>query len=258
VREGDVAHSTDHYRFFYTPFADDVDESYILLDLYHAKSPYAKTVDVEIKSPILHTEGESLMVTMPDAGCLLGDKLTAFAPTTIGIPLSAEPGKRPKRVEAIKQLYDVSLLFDRTGDIEEIRNTYFAVAAQEIAGRKLGISPRDVLADTLNYVYIIGTQGSFDKEAYDSIAKGYKDFAKFVADLRFDENMAALAAAKAAYIATLILHEGTEILIYDDDTDIGEWRIENPKHQNLNDYLYSNPEAFFYWVMAEKTAQSKR
>ena len=39
--------------------------------------------------------------------CILGDKLTAFAPYTIGIPFGVD-----KELEIIKQLNDIACLFD--------------------------------------------------------------------------------------------------------------------------------------------------
>lgn len=44
-------------------------------------------------------------VTIPDLNCILGDKLTAFAPHTTGIPLGVG-----KDVEVLKQMYDVASL----------------------------------------------------------------------------------------------------------------------------------------------------
>lgn len=51
------------------------------------------------------TEPEELTVNMPTLECLLGEKLTAFAPHTTGVPL----GKK-KELEIAKQLFDVAIL----------------------------------------------------------------------------------------------------------------------------------------------------
>ena len=175
-REIDGVFDTEHYKFFYSPFADDAEESYILLDLYHIENPYARTIEVEIASDILTSDGENAYVRVPDVDSILGDKLTAFAPTTIGVSLSAEPGHRPKRVEVLKQLHDIGNLFDRATDINNICQTYWTVANQEIEKLGLEITPDDVLRDSIHYAYIIGHGGKSEKEQYDSIAKGFKDF----------------------------------------------------------------------------------
>ena len=53
------------------------------------------------------SEGENLRVQIPSVNCILGDKLTAFAPHTTGIPLNVG-----KDMEIMKQMYDVSILID--------------------------------------------------------------------------------------------------------------------------------------------------
>ena len=58
---------------------------------------------------MLITEGEKVEVTIPELNCILGDKLTAFAPHTTGIPLGVG-----KDVEVLKQMYDVASLTCRT------------------------------------------------------------------------------------------------------------------------------------------------
>jgi hypothetical protein len=248
IRDTDMILKTEHYKFYYRPFADDTGESYILLDLYCAENPYARTSEVMVAADMLDTDGENISVLMPDADCLLADKLTAFAPTTIGIPLSARPGKRPKRIEVLKQMYDIGKLFDLSGDVRNIHKTYFAAANHEIAARGLGITAADVLKDTSHYANIIGHRGRIEKDAYDLIAKGYGDFRKFVADMTFNENQAVLSAAKIAYLVSVLLYGKDEIEKYDGDMNMSDWKITGKELSAFNDYKLINPEAFFYWV----------
>jgi predicted nucleotidyltransferase component of viral defense system len=238
---------TDHYMFFYPSFVDGGKESYILLDVYNAASPYAKTVDLELNSDLLHSNGANARITLPTIDSILGDKLTAFAPETTGIALTAEPGHRPKRVEAIKQLYDVGNLFDRIENVLDTLSTYFEVAKREIQIRDLQIVPEEALRDTLNYAIIIGHGGAVEKDKYDLISKGYNDFRKFVADLSFDTDNAVLAASKTAYLATLLLSKSSTVEKYDAGVDMQTWSIGDDRYDAFNEYLFSNPEAFFYW-----------
>ena len=251
-RDGDSRFSTEHYKFFYAPFADVVDEAYILLDLYTSSNPYANTLEIEILSDVLDTDGKNMSVCVPDIDSILGDKLTAFAPETIGISLSAEPGHRPKRVEVLKQLFDIGNLFDSAESTERIRSTYNTIASHEIHQFGLEIAPDDVLEDSRRYAYIIGHGGKLEKEKYDTIAKGYKDFSKFVPDLSFDENNAILAAAKTAYLVSVLLSNNKVLHKYSNEIDMSEWSIAKTAGYDLNDYKYSNPEAFFYWYKADE------
>ncbi|MDR1292774.1 MAG: nucleotidyl transferase AbiEii/AbiGii toxin family protein [Clostridiales Family XIII bacterium] len=247
-KRSDASHNDmGHFMFYYPSFLDAGRESYVILDVYNATNPYASIVELELASDILCSYGENVTVRLPDIDSIIGDKLTAFAPETIGITLTAETNRRPKRVEAIKQLYDIGNLFDYSKNFDNLRSTYFEVANREIDMRGLSIEPIDVLDDTMRYATIIGYMGAVDKDKYDLIAKGFSDFRKFVADLRFDENDAVLAASKAAYLASSLIQMTEGIEKYDDNADIRLWEIKADGFAAFNELKYSNPEAFFYW-----------
>ena len=93
----------------------------------------------------LQTESRraALQVLVPSVECILGDKLTAFAPHTIGVPLHAN-----KDMEIIKQFYDVLTLIDVVEDYSFARDTYYRLALNEIAYRGIDITPEDALMDT--------------------------------------------------------------------------------------------------------------
>ncbi len=59
-----------------------------------------------IQSRFLKLEGEPVMVNVPSKADMLGDKLTAFAPNTTGIPYFK--GKKDCSMEIIKQLVDIA------------------------------------------------------------------------------------------------------------------------------------------------------
>lgn len=188
---------------------------------------------------------------MPNIDCIIADKLTAFAPTSIGIPLSAEPGKRPKRVEILKQMFDIGNLFDLCDNLDDIRKTYITIAEHEISNMHLEIQNKDVLEDTLRFAFVIGHGGKLEKEHYQVLSKGIKDFNKFVSDMSFDENKAVLCAAKISYIVNLIKSDSSSnIEHYNDSIDMTNWEIKNKEFKTFNNYKFSNPEAFFYWYKA--------
>lgn len=173
-----------HFRFYYKPFVEPhngTSAPYILLDVARAENPYTRLLDVPIKTALLDTSEPTTYVSIPSADCLLADKLTAFAPDTIGIPITAQPGHRPKRVEAIKQLFDVSNLFTVCSDLQEIRQTYQQIATQEALARGLAITPDDALSDTLNYALTLGNRDKSRSPIYRQLSKAIPDFRKFVA-----------------------------------------------------------------------------
>jgi hypothetical protein len=82
-------------------------ESHILLDILYENNPYPRLQEVDIRSRLVLTDGRITRVLCPANECLLGDKLTAFAPHTTGIQYD-----KGKELEIAKQLFDVAILFD--------------------------------------------------------------------------------------------------------------------------------------------------
>lgn len=62
------------------------------------------------------------MVKIPSLEDMLGDKLTAFAPHTSGIPFFKN-GK-PFSMEIMKQLFDVSSIIDRINNLDIVSSTF--------------------------------------------------------------------------------------------------------------------------------------
>lgn len=69
-----------HSKFFYQiAYRNDTDaQSYILLDVLYEDIHYFRTQQIAINCPFIRLEGKPLMVTVPSAEDILGDKLTAF------------------------------------------------------------------------------------------------------------------------------------------------------------------------------------
>ena len=244
---------TKHFRFYYNPFVDDGDESYVLLDICFGNNPYLKTEKTAIHSPLLITEEPIIYVDIPSINCLLADKLTAFAPETIGVPITAEPGKRPKCIEAIKQLYDVGNLFQVSDDTSEIKETFFQVARSEIESRKISISIEDVLDDAYSYAVILASQGRLEVTKYSQLVNGIPGFRRFVTDMSFTDLDAIKYAARVAHLITLIRnnHNG-EPIKYDPEINLTDLEISAEGFQDFNRLKEVDPEAFYYWYLALK------
>ena len=118
IRKGKNGIVKKHFKFtYFSPVMNA--EFYILLDVVFAQIPYAKTIQKEIKNDLLLTSGENLRVKVPTPDCILGDKLTAFAPHTTGILLGAG-----MELEIAKQLFDLGTLFDYLSDYDLFSKTY--------------------------------------------------------------------------------------------------------------------------------------
>ena len=76
-----------HAKFFYeVSYPAGGKQDKILLDVLFEETHYVNVVEAPIQSRFLKQQGEPVMVKLPSKEDLLGDKLTAFAPHTTGIP----------------------------------------------------------------------------------------------------------------------------------------------------------------------------
>ena len=77
-----------HRKFFYQVAyqANSTQKQYILLDVLYEDCHYIATQKMPISSDLIACVGATTMVNVPSISDILGDKLTAFAPDTIGVP----------------------------------------------------------------------------------------------------------------------------------------------------------------------------
>jgi len=82
-------------------------------------------------------------VATPTANSMLGDKLSAIGPNTIGIPLA-------RAIDCIKQFYDIDNLLRISTDLHGVADAYRKCFAEVSAFRDLKIDIGDALADLAN------------------------------------------------------------------------------------------------------------
>jgi hypothetical protein len=157
--QGDIPKA--HYKFIYhSNFANKNQEGQvvsnpereILLDILFAENHYPTLIKVPLETEWILQNDERVIVTTPDINSILGDKLTAFAPNTTGIPYNVE-----KEKEILKQLFDIGNLFDLLTDINVFKKSFWETAKGEIAyrpERKIK-SVEQVLQDTIDTALLI-------------------------------------------------------------------------------------------------------
>lgn len=239
-----------HYKFFYAPTQkSNKTEDYILLDILFEVNQYINISLKPIESPFIMTEGKPVSVAMPSFEDLLGDKLTAFAPETTGIPYFKHEVSRS--MEIIKQLYDIGNLFDAATDLETVKMTFRAIATTEIAYRSLsGLTPKDILDDIYQTALCISLRGAAGNCNFSELQKGIKAVERFIFSEHYHLEKAIPHAAKAAYLAKLISTDQTKFEKFNDPLQVLEANIEAPHNTRLQKLKKSSPEAFFYWWKA--------
>ncbi|MFA4851854.1 MAG: nucleotidyl transferase AbiEii/AbiGii toxin family protein [Bacteroidales bacterium] len=237
----------EHYKFFYTPLhKSNKEEEYVLLDILFEEVNYYKVVQIPIKSGFVPMQDEPVFVNVPCLEDILGDKLTAFAPNTTGIPYFKN--KDSMSMEIIKQLYDIGNLLDVVSDTNIIKSTFFRFVATELTYRnKDGINEKDVLEDILQTSLCIVTRGIDGKGDFEQLQLGIQRITGFIFSESYNLEKAILHASKAAYLSALIMYDATVIEKFNNPLALKDWIIGEPMNTKLNKLKISNPEAFFYW-----------
>jgi predicted nucleotidyltransferase component of viral defense system len=237
----------EHYKFFYIPLhKTNKDEEYVLLDILFEEVNYAKMVSLPIQSVFVPIIDEPLKVKVPSLEDILGDKLTAFAPNTTGIPYFKKDDSMS--MEIIKQLYDIGNLFDSVTDISIIKPTFYRFAKTELDYRNLNeINEADVLEDIFQTSLCITTRGKDGNGSFDELQKGIQRIDSFIFSEKYQLDKAITHASKAAYASALIKYDAKTIEKFSNSSEIRDWLITEPMNSKLNKLKRSNPEAFFYW-----------
>ena len=208
VRVGKNSIVKRHFKFIYeSPKMGR--PSYILLDVLFEDDHYAHKDTRKIANEILLTDDPPIEVSLPDVDSVLGDKLTAFAPHTIGILFGQD-----KEMEIAKQMYDVCTLLDEAKDFGCVRETYVAVARSEAAYRGLPFDVGPFLADTYNAAACIASRGRLFPEDFPLLVKGIRDVKNHVFGERYNAEIAAIRAVKVMFAAKCLMgdHDYTDIL----------------------------------------------
>ncbi|MDQ2086067.1 nucleotidyl transferase AbiEii/AbiGii toxin family protein [Herbivorax sp. ANBcel31] len=235
-----------HYKFYYKSALDGT-EKYVLLDILFQENPYIELVEKNIDCTFLEVEEESNAVIMPSIDCILGDKLTAFAPNTTGILY-----ENNKELEIIKQLFDISNLFDEINNLKVVRETFINVSKREIEYRKLKDMTFDnVLDDIIATSIVIAFRGSIQKEKYKQLEEGIKRIKSYIFSRNYIVEDAVLSAGKSAYVSLLLKNPNLNLEYYDPKIDINKLSISNQQfHRSFKSIKKFSPEGFYYWYKA--------
>ncbi len=248
-----------HYKFIYNSnfatrtVAEEVvfkPEREILLDILFAENHYPQLVEIPLETDWLLQDDKRIVVRTPDINSILGDKLTAFAPNTTGIPYKAQ-----KEKEILKQLFDIGNLFDLITDVDIFKQSFLATAKDEITYRpeREIKSVQQVLHDIIETSLLLAKKDILksedEKAQFAEMNVGINQFRHFVFVGKFEILEAQVASAKSAYLAALILSDSSEIKKFNDTIPLADYMITNTEYNFLNKRLkfVAKGEALFYW-----------
>jgi len=221
-------------------------EGYILLDVLYENCHYQNTLEIPVVSPFIEIEGKPLTVRVPSVDDILGDKLTAFAPNTTGIPYYKKD--RVCSVEIIKQLYDVARLFGRIENLEVTSKSFLSIVKVEMSYRNIS-DLKMVYDDILQTSLLIATRGKEGIGNFGILQDGIKKIKSFIHTSNYHIENAIVDSAKAAYISTCIRNGVTTIEKYPGNPEVVlDITIAPTLTSKLNKLKRTLPEAFYYWV----------
>ena len=234
-----------HFRFhFVSPRTGK--EINILLDIVFEDNPYPHVYEKPIKSSLLMSDGEDLTVFVPDKNSILGDKLTAFAPHTTGIPFGVD-----KELEIIKQMFDCWTLIREMDDYNTVLDVYDRVSRIEIGYRGLDIDPTGCLKDTIDSCICILGRGGIRQDEYKHFSTGIGSIQGHIFSGRINGENAGAYASEIMYLAACIL-TGQE---YERISDPDEYRDIPMKMQGIKKISAmrnADPMAYAYMVKSFK------
>lgn len=190
-----------HYKLFFESVVEGK-ESNILLDILKEDIHYQDIIEIPIDSFFVELDGTAIPVKVPDFNNILGDKLTAFAPNTTGIPY--RKGDKEMGMEIIKQMYDIGCLCEYADNPEVISSVFSSFAHTEIQYRGAICTVPDVLDDIMDNSLEICLRGNHGKADFSILSKGIVQVKGFIYSETFHLEKAITYAAKAAYISTVI------------------------------------------------------
>lgn len=238
-----------HYKFYFEPvYKTARTEEYVLLDILFENPQYQQIISQDIESTFVFQNGKPLQVQVPGFEDILGDKLTAFAPNTTGIPY--EKGGQSRAMEIIKQLYDIGNLFEQMQNPIIAAKTFHAFAKSELSYRNIEGETSLVLDDIFDTALTISTKGQLGTGNMDALNKGIGQLKQYIFSEKYHIEKAVTHAARAAYLTALIRTEAKGVKHFTDLLEIKSWNIANQQYNKLNKLRKSNPEAFYYWFQA--------
>jgi hypothetical protein len=238
-----------HYKLFFISNLNGKEKE-IMLDILIEKHDYPELIGKDITLPWLKTEGTPFIVSVPTVNAILGDKLCAFAPNTIGVPHNAGKDR-----EIVKQLFDINLLMAYITNVDIVSKSFKTIAVKEISYKENNpIVIDDVYKDIRSSAFMMA-YGFRDKYASDenrtkyyAIESGRAALKSFiVGNAMISKEAILLAASQAAYITTLIQFDKTNsFALYDEKDDITKYLFTEAPESILNRLLKLQGGILYY------------
>lgn len=210
------------------------------------------SIDVDIACTVSGAELESILREIEKDSRfenLATDKLTAFAPSTIGVKYSFYGAS----MKILKHCADVGALYDQCEDMEKLCAAYNAIWPVEESFREKTFSREQILDDTIEAARLISMldlRGCPSSPETEILRTGIRQLDSHIIGSRFTLNEAKICAAKVAWLATALKQNNTASLPRYNVAELQE--LAATPLQNdlapLNRLKGGSPEAYYFWL----------
>jgi len=240
-----------HFKFFYNSIYSQR-EDYVLLDILEEENHFPETQVLPIRTPFIEVERD-IEVQVPTVDCMTGDKLTALAPNTVGVPLNLSYS-----MQIAKQVFDIGELFNVVENLKMVKKAHAAIFSAENEYRGSQFSLGQALDDTINTAALISQvnlKGGIADDRAKLILNGITRIESHLVGDPYRIDDARVSAAKAAYLAAILkqdtISQAVEDIRFDQHhaKELNNVKIE--KWPVLNRLKAISIEAFHYWKALE-------
>jgi len=202
ARDPDRLPKRHHYLFQYQSVLGGTVPQFLQLDVLQDKAHYPELQQKPLLSRFIKST-EDISIVTPTIEGLLGDKLTAFAPRTVGVHYGAY--KAPIRIA--KQISDIGELFTRATKGPAVLRAYNALFEAENSYRKKAFSRDQTLDDTIEAAKLLGSvllKGHKETEESRILLSGVGLVDTHMIGQKYTLDDAKLASARAAHLAAML------------------------------------------------------
>jgi len=229
-----------HFKFHYASHLTGK-QFFILLDVVYQDDNYSHTVIKDVTNEFLIIDSPPVQVITPTVNCILGDKLTAFAPYTIGIPYGID-----KELEIIKQHYDIAVLIDNMDDFSIVKNSYMHISQNEIKYREIfDKTSRDTLLDSFKAAVTIIGRGNLYPDDYKNLASGMSKIKGHILT-DYSPQIAEKQSCRIAYLIANLLSDESDFSQITDTAFYDDKVITAPEYTKLNYMKRQDKLSFAY------------
>lgn len=223
---------------------------HVLLDVVTESNVLRHIVERPVNTAFLDV-GSPSAVKMPCLESLLADKLTAFAPGSIGVPLTAQFSQ-----QVIKQLFDIAQLYDHARDLQILAEDNQNAFQAEVGYRGFTGSHSDYLDDVIQAAFHLCALDLKGAPKHNDgqqrlYRRGIIQLSNHLVSTAFRLPEAKIAAAKAARLAMFLksrdISSGLPVFDPAESAALRNEQIAEP-FACLNRLKSFAPEVFFYWV----------